>query len=92
MEYALNRFGIHPGQQELKKYVGPPLRQMFADYLPPEQVDEGVRTYRSYYNGGKLFFACVLNDHIIGTPGAVTKLKLFAKFVLCHAVFQQEGK
>ncbi len=89
MEYALNRFGIHPGQQELKKYVGPPLRQMFADYLPPEQVDEGVRTYRSYYNGGKLFDATIYD----GIPQVLAQLhKAGKKVCLATAKPQQTAK
>ena len=89
MEYALNRFGIHPGQQELKKYVGPPLRQMFADYLPPEQVDEGVRTYRSYYNGGKLFDATIYD----GMPQVLAQLhKAGKKVCLATAKPQQTAK
>ena len=77
MEYALSQFGIHPDRQELRKYVGPPLRQMFADYLPQEKVDEGVRIYRGYYNGGKLFDATIYD----GIPEALARLRATGKKV-----------
>lgn len=57
MQETLKKYGIYPEQSELQKYVGPPLQQMFADYLPEEQVAEGVRLYREIYRGGKMFDA-----------------------------------
>ena len=70
MQYALGQFGIQADREELRKYVGPPLRQMFADYLPEDRVDEGVRTYRHYYNGGKLFDATIYE----GIPQTLARL------------------
>ena len=57
MQQALEKYAIYPDAAQLRKYVGPPLRQMFADYLPPEQVEEGIRLYREIYRGGRLFDA-----------------------------------
>ena len=71
MEYALSQFGIHPDRQELRKYVGPPLWQMFSNYLPEEQVAEGVLIYRKYYNGGKLFDATIYE----GIPQTLARLR-----------------
>ena len=70
MQYALDKFGLHPTREQLRRYLGPPLQQMFADFLPPEQVAEGVRIYREYYGGGGLFDARIYD----GIPEAFRRL------------------
>lgn len=70
MQYALGKFGLHPTREQLRRYLGPPLQQMFADFLPPEQVAEGVRIYREYYGGGGLFDARIYD----GIPEAFRRL------------------
>ena len=70
MQYALDKFGLHPTREQLRRYLGPPLQQMFADFLPPEQVAEGVRIYRESYGGGGLFDAGIYD----GIPEAFRRL------------------
>lgn len=57
MQRSLADFGIAAQPQELRKYLGPPLSEMFAAYLPPDKVADGVKTYRKYYHGGDMFNA-----------------------------------
>lgn len=57
MKLALADFGMQASEDELRKYVGPPLAQMFADFLPSEQVSQGVAAYRKYYLSGQLYNA-----------------------------------
>ncbi len=77
MQETLKKFGLYADRAELQKYVGPPLRQMFADYLPPDQVDEGVRTYRALYRGGRLFDAKIYD----GIPQLLEQLSQAGLFV-----------
>ncbi|MCL2252940.1 MAG: HAD hydrolase-like protein, partial [Lachnospiraceae bacterium] len=45
--YALNSFGIPtPSLDEYAKYIGPPLRESFAEQVPKEQVEAAVAKYR----------------------------------------------
>ncbi len=48
---ALSHFGIHPAtDEEMRVFVGPPLRDTFAQFgVPPSEVEEAVRIYRSRY-------------------------------------------
>ena len=77
MQEALKAFGRYPDREELRKYVGPPLRQMFADYLPAHQVEEGVRLYREIYRGGRLFDAKIYD----GIPQLLHRLMQAGIFV-----------
>ncbi|MEG0769570.1 MAG: HAD hydrolase-like protein, partial [Ruthenibacterium sp.] len=40
--YALAQYDIHPARESLNKYLGPPLRVAFADFLPPALIEEAV--------------------------------------------------
>ena len=72
MQKALEQFGVHPTLQQLRRYLGPPLQQMFADFLRAGQVAEGGRIYRQYYvTGGGLFDALVYD----GVPEALARLQ-----------------
>lgn len=48
---ALSHFGIYPEtDEEMKVFVGPPLRDTFAQFgVPVAEVEEAVRIYRSRY-------------------------------------------
>ena len=51
--YALEKMGFpKPSDDELKKYLGPPLWTSFSDYagMPESDTPEAVRLYREYYN------------------------------------------
>ena len=51
--YALAQMGFpKPNDDELKKYLGPPLWTSFSDYagMNESQTIEAVRLYREYYN------------------------------------------
>ena len=51
--YALAQMGFpKPSDDELKKYLGPPLWNSFSDYagMDESQTIEAVRLYREYYN------------------------------------------
>jgi phosphoglycolate phosphatase len=51
--YALAQMGFpKPSDDELKKYLGPPLWTSFSDYagMDEPQTIEAVRLYREYYN------------------------------------------
>ena len=52
VRYALNSMGVDvPGLDELRKFIGPPLRRMFMDYcgFDAEKAEECVSKYREYY-------------------------------------------
>ena len=49
--YSLDYFGIPmPKSDNLNKYIGPPLRESFADFVKPGQVEEAVSKFREYYS------------------------------------------
>lgn len=51
-QLALSHFGIENiPMNELKKFIGPPLRESFPKYgVPAENVEEAVKIYRGRYN------------------------------------------
>lgn len=52
IQYALEPYGIHvEGEQNLRKFIGPPLRKSFPEYagLPEKYVEEAVDRYRERY-------------------------------------------
>lgn len=57
MQYALARFGLHPPVQALRRYLGPPLDQLFGDYLPQGQIEEAIALFRECYDAGELYNA-----------------------------------
>lgn len=50
-QLALSHFGLdYPDRNELKVFVGPPLREMFPKFgVPTEKVEEAVSVFRSRY-------------------------------------------
>lgn len=59
MQKTLRQFGIEENQTALRRYLGPPLREMFGDYLPAKQVEEAVALYRKFYHEDGIFNAAL---------------------------------
>lgn len=55
--YALKKFGITPpSREELNKFVGPPLRDRFANvYVGEDRADLAVEYYREYFRPHGIF-------------------------------------
>ncbi|MBQ2697042.1 MAG: HAD hydrolase-like protein, partial [Clostridia bacterium] len=68
---TLLRYGVAVGRDELYRFIGPPLQECFAAYLPAEQVDEAVTRYRASYNETGLFE----NRFYDGIPEALARLQ-----------------
>lgn len=49
-EKVFAQFGLTLNENQLRRYLGPPLRVSFAEHLPPEQVEEAVELYRDLYD------------------------------------------
>jgi len=48
--YSLDYFGVPmPEPESLKKYIGPPLRESFTDFVPHESIEDAVAKFREYY-------------------------------------------
>lgn len=94
MQLALQKFGIDAEPQQLRRYLGPPLADMFADFLPAEQVADGVAAYRAHYLAGELYHATLypgVRELIIGLYEegcrlclATAKPQTTAKLILQH--------
>lgn len=71
--YALKKFGITPPpREELNKFVGPPLRDRFADlYVGEEKADLAVEYYREYFRPHGIFENVVYD----GIPELLAALK-----------------
>ncbi|MCD8218478.1 MAG: HAD hydrolase-like protein [Clostridiales bacterium] len=53
VQYALEPYGMQiEGKENLRRFIGPPLRESFPKYagIPQEQVEEAVARYRERYN------------------------------------------
>ena len=48
-QYALRAFGIERDWRELSFFVGPPLSETFARFVPVQDVDAAVAKFREYY-------------------------------------------
>ncbi len=57
VEQTLGHFGLHvPSREELRVFVGPPLRKSFADHgIQPQDIEEAMAIYRSRYDTVGLF-------------------------------------
>ena len=55
--YALKKFGITPpSREELNKFIGPPLRDYFAEhYVGEDKADLAVEYYREYFRPHGIF-------------------------------------
>ncbi|MEG1010421.1 MAG: HAD-IA family hydrolase [Ruthenibacterium sp.] len=92
--YALAQYDIHPARESLNKYLGPPLRVAFADFLPPALIEEAVALYREKYESEGLY-DCALYDGVremlqtLQGAGfalclATSKPRRFAQIILEH--------
>lgn len=71
MQKTLRQFGIEENLTALRRYLGPPLREMFGDYLPTSQVEEAVALYRRLYHEDGIFNAVLYP----GVPDMLCGLK-----------------
>ena len=73
VETTLRHFNLPvPNRQDLRVFVGPPLRDIFLDFgVLPEQIEEAITVYRSRYNTIGKFE----NFPYPGIPEMLAKLK-----------------
>lgn len=57
VQYALEYFDISVEQEKLIPFIGPPLRDSFAQFFPDDQnkVNEAISKYREYYSERGIF-------------------------------------
>ncbi len=57
VKYALTKFNINKTNEELKCFIGPPLRYSFVEYagLTPSEAEEAVKYYREVFSVTGLF-------------------------------------
>lgn len=48
-EYSLDKIGQKYKSDDLKKYIGPPLRDSFVNEVGEDRADEAIDYYRDYY-------------------------------------------
>ncbi len=97
VEYALNRLSLPiPTESDLIAFLGPPLHEGFSKvcHVPNALVDDAVRLYREYYNGGGKLEASIFEGvadtlkllQENGIPSFITtsKPQIFAKQILSH--------
>lgn len=95
--YALNKLSLPmPSEDELLAFLGPPLNIGFAQVcqVPADKVDDAIRLYREYYNGGGKFEAEIfsgvpevlqeLRKHGIACYITTSKPQVFATQILEH--------
>ncbi len=91
-EKTFSHFGITLNENQLRRYLGPPLRESFAEHLPAEQVEEAVTLYRDWYDQygiamsspfeGAREMLNTLKEHQIITAVATSKTRTVAQKVL----------
>ncbi len=55
---ALLSLGINePSRENLRRFIGPPLRESFARYygVPADKIEEAIREYRAYFSNKGIF-------------------------------------
>ncbi len=95
--YALSKLGLPmPLEEDMMAFLGPPLSQGFATvcHVPAERVEDAVKWYREYYNGGGKFEAYIfegmreclqtLRGAGIRTYITTSKPHVFAKEIMAH--------
>jgi phosphoglycolate phosphatase len=78
--YTFAQFGVQLPVEQLRRFLGPPLRASFAEVLPPQQVEQAVELYRAQYAKGGMFQGAVYD----GVPAMLQELKENG-FTLCVA-------
>ncbi len=74
VQYALEKFDIHPvGQEELFPYIGPPLTLSFQELhgLTADQAEQALGYYREYYSAKGMFE----NEVYPGIPELLAQLQ-----------------
>lgn len=74
-QYALRAFGIERDWRELSFFVGPPLSETFARFVPAQDVDAAVAKFREYYQKD----GWLDNAPYPGIPGLLAHLKAQGK-------------
>jgi len=66
VKYALKKFNIDSTNEELKCFIGPPLRVSFKEYynMNEDESELAVKYYREYYSTTGLFENDLYNDTI----------------------------
>ncbi len=95
--YALDTLGLPmPSEADMMAFLGPPLSEGFRSvcHVDESRIDEAVRLYREYYNGGGKFQAAVFDGvteclqalKAKGIPSYITTSKphVFAKEILSY--------
>lgn len=70
-QYALRAYGVERPWQELAYFVGPPLSETFADFVPPEEIGAIVEKFREYYRAE----GWLDNKPYAGVPEMLARLK-----------------
>ncbi len=80
IEYAAKYYGVTTVRENLKKYIGPPLRDTFTELVSAEKAEEAVAKYREYYSPKGLYE----NEIYPGVKETLEELKNRG-YVLCTA-------
>ncbi len=80
IRYAAEYYGVKTRREDLRKYIGPPLRDTFVELIDEEHADEAVAKYRERFAPIGLFE----NEVYPGVPQTMAKLKEMG-FILCTA-------
>ncbi|MBQ8603758.1 MAG: HAD hydrolase-like protein [Oscillospiraceae bacterium] len=80
IRYAAEYYGVKTKREDLRKYIGPPLRDTFVELINEECADEAVKKYRERFAPIGLFE----NEVYPGVPETMAKLKEQG-YILCTA-------
>lgn len=80
IQYAAEYYGVKTKREDLRKYIGPPLRDTFVELIDEDHADDAVKKYRERFAPVGLFE----NEVYLGVPETLEKLKDMG-YVLCTA-------
>ena len=80
IQYAAEYYGLKTKREDLRKYIGPPLRDTFVELIDEDHADDAVKKYRERFAPVGLFE----NEVYPGVPETLEKLKDVG-YVLCTA-------
>ena len=80
IQYAAEYYGLKTKREDLRKYIGPPLRDTFVELIDEDHADDAVKKYRERFAPVGLFE----NEVYPGVPETLEKLKDMG-YVLCTA-------
>ena len=58
-EKAFEPYGVVLSKEQQRSLLGPPLKESFARFLAPNQVDTAVNRYRAFYRGRNSSVLCI---------------------------------